>query len=208
MQDDKLLAQYVRDGSQVAFSQLVSRHLTLVYATCLRETGSPTQAEDAAQVVFLLLARKAKSLRAAPSLAGWLYNTARFVAKDVRKQEARRQRREQTVMQEIAHRQEPAAGSDWGQVEPLLNDALSVLQPAEREAVLLRFLEGHTLAETGAALGLSEDAARMRVSRAVEKMRRYVTAHGTPVTGAVLTALLTSEAARPVPAKAAATIIK
>ena len=205
MQDDRLLTQYAQDGSQAAFSQLVARHLSLVYSTCLREIGSPALAEDAAQVVFLLLSRKAKSLRAGPSLAGWLYNAARFVAKDVRKQEARRQRREQSVMQQLAHTQ-GLPSPEWELVEPLLNDALSALKLGEREAVLLRFIEGHSLAETGAALGLSEDAARMRVSRAVEKMRRYLAVHGAAVTGAALTGFLTSEAARPVPASAAATI--
>ncbi len=205
MDDDKLLTQYARDGSEAAFGQLVARHLNLVYATCLRELASPSLAEDAAQVVFLLLARKAKALRPAPSLAGWLFNTARFVAKDVRKQEARRDRREQIVMQEMTQRQESPA-PPWEQIEPLLNDALAALKPTEREAVLLRFFEGHSLAETGAALTLSEDAARMRVSRAVEKIRRYLTAHGTAVTGPVLTGLLTSEAARPAPAHAAAAI--
>ena len=202
MQDDKLLTQYAYDGSEAAFGQLVARHLTLVYSTCLRETGSPSQAEDAAQVVFLLLARKAKSLRAGPSLAGWLYTAARFVAKDVRKQEARRRLREEAVMQEVTHRQEPFA-PEWEGIEPLLNDALSALKPGERECVLLRFIEGHSLAETGEALGLSEDAARMRVSRAVEKIRRHLMAHGATVTGAVLTGFLTSEAARPAPAQAA-----
>ena len=202
MQDDKLLTQYAYDGSEAAFGQLVARHLTLVYSTCLRETGSPSQAEDAAQVVFLLLARKAKSLRAGPSLAGWLYKAARFVAKDVRKQEARRRLREEAVMQEETHQQGPFA-PEWEGIEPLLNDALSALKPGERECVLLRFIEGHSLAETGEALGLSEDAARMRVSRAVEKIRRHLMAHGATVTGAVLTGFLTSEAARPAPAQAA-----
>ncbi len=203
MQDDKLLTQYARDGSEAAFGQLVARHLSLVYSTCLRETGSPSLSEDAAQVVFLLLARKAKSLRAGPSLAGWLYKAARFVAKDVRKQEKRRRQGEERVMQEVTHRPEPFT-PEWERVEPFLNDALSALKAGEREAVLLRFIEGHTLAETGAALGLSEDAARMRVTRAVEKMRRHLTAHGAAVTGIVLTGLLASEAARPTPANAAA----
>lgn len=202
MDDDKLLTLYARDGSEAAFGQLVARHLMLVYSTCLREIGSPSLAEDAAQVVFLLLARKAKTLRAVPSLAGWLFKAARFVAKDVRKQEARRQQREQSVIQEMTHQQELPT-PEWERVEPLLNDALSALKPQEREAVLLRFIEGHSLTETGVALALSEDAARMRVSRAVEKMRRYLTAHGAAVTGAILTGLLTSEAARPVPAHAA-----
>ena len=203
MEDDKLLARYAREGSEAAFGQLVARHLTLVYSTCLRDTGSPSQAEDAAQVVFLILARKAKSLRTGPSLAGWLYKAARFVAKDVRRQEARRRLREEAVMHELTQGQE-ASAPEWDPVEPLLNDALSALKPGEREAVLLRFPEGNSLAETGAALGLSEDAARMRVTRAVEKMRRHLTAHRAAVTGLVLTGLLASDAARPVPANAAA----
>jgi len=202
MQDDKLLTQYAQGGSEAAFGQLVARHLSLVYSTCLRELGSPPLAEDAAQVVFLLLARKAKTLRAGPSLAGWLYRAARFVAKDVRKQEARRRLGEERVMQEVTHQPEPFT-PEWERVEPLLNDALSALKAGEREAVLLRFIEGHSLAETGAALGLSEDAARMRVTRAVEKMRRHLTAHGAAVTGIVLTGLLASDAARPAPANAA-----
>ena len=204
--DDKLLTQYAQGGSQAAFGQLVARHLSLVYSTCLRELGSPPLAEDAAQVVFLLLARKARSLRAGPSLAGWLYKAARFVAKDVRKQEGRRRLGEERVMSETTHKQEPFTPEcpSMEAVEPLLNDALSALKAGEREAVLLRFIEGHTLAETGAALGLSEDAARMRVTRAVEKMRRHLTAHGAVVTGIVLTGLLASEAARPAPANAAA----
>ena len=204
--DDKLLTQYARDGSQAAFGQLVARHLSLVYSTCLRELGSSPLAEDAAQVVFLLLARKARSLRAGPSLAGWLYKAARFVAKDVRKQEGRRRLGEERVMSETTHKQEPFTPEcpSIGSVEPFLNDALSALKAGEREAVLLRFIEGHSLAETGAALGLSEDAARMRVSRAVEKMRRHLTAHGATVTGLALTGLLASDAVRPAPVSAAA----
>ncbi len=205
MQDNALLTQYAQNRSDAAFSQLVARHLPLVYRTCRRELASDTLAEDAAQVVFLLLARKAKSLRAGPSLAGWLYQTAVFVAKDIRKQEARRTRREEAVMQQALHAQ-TAPAADWDTVEPHLNAALSVLKPADRNAVLLRFFEGHTLAETGALLGITEDAARMRVSRALDKMRRTLTAHGAAATSVVLAALLTTEAARPVPAHAAATI--
>ena len=205
MDDGKLLRLYVRDGSEAAFGQIVTRHRALVYATCLRETGSPAQAEDAAQVVFLLLSRKAKGLRPGLSLAGWLFRTARFVAKDVRKQEARRQHREEIVREELAPRPLSPA-PEWQRVEPLLNGALSALRPADRELILLRFLEGHTLAETGVALGLSEDAARMRVTRAVEKMRRWLAAHGASMTSLALAGLLTAEAARPMPAEAASAV--
>ena len=205
MQDNALLTQYAQNNSEAAFSQLLARHLPLVYRTCRRELGSEPLAEDAAQVVFLLLARKAKTLRAGPSLAGWLYQTSVFVAKDIRKQEARRTRREQAVMQETVHAQ-AASASEWNTVEPHLNAALSALKPADRDAVLLRFLEGHTLAETGALLGVSEDAVRMRCARALEKLRRYLTTHGAAVTGVVLAALLTAEAARPVSAQAASAV--
>jgi hypothetical protein len=108
-------------------------------------------------------------------------------------------------MQEIIHAQ-AAPASEWDAIEPHLNAALSALKPADRDAVLLRFLEGRTLAETGALLGITEDAARMRVSRALEKLRRYLSAHGAAVTGVVLAALLTTEAARPVPAQAASAV--
>lgn len=205
MDNGKLLTLYVRDRSEAAFGQIITRHRALVYMTCLRETGSPSQAEDAAQVVFLLLSRKSKSLRPGPSLAGWLFRTARFVAKDVRKQEARRLRREEIVQEELTPRPKSPA-PEWQRIEPLLNGALSALRPADRELILLRFLEGLSLSETGAALGLSEDAARMRVTRAVEKMRRYLAAHGAAVTGLALAGFLTAEASRPVPAQAAEAI--
>lgn len=207
MQDDLLLTQYDQNGSEAAFSQIVARHQTLVYGTCRREIGSEALAEDAAQVVFLLLARNARKLRTRQSLAGWLYQTAVFVSKNARKQEARRLRKEEAAMQEVISQQampEPA----WSSIEPLLNGALSSLKPTDREAVLLRFLEGHTLTETGVLLGVSEDAARMRCARALDKLRRYLTAQGTPVSGLALAGLLTAEAARAIPARAAEAIIQ
>ena len=175
--------------------------MPLVYRTCRRELGSETLAEDAAQAVLLLLARKAKTLSAGPSLASWLYQTSVFVAKDVRKQEARRLRREETVMQETL-REPTSSASEWNAIEPFLNSALNTLKPADRDAVLLRFLEGYTLAETGALLDVTEDAARMRCARALEKLRSYLTAHGAAVTGLALAALLTTEATHSMPAHA------
>lgn len=205
MQDDLLLAQYDQNGSEAAFSQIVARHQALVYGTCRREIGSEALAEDAAQVVFLLLARNARKLRTRQSLAGWLYQTAVFVSKNTRKQEARRLRKEEAAMQEVISQQampEPAGSS----IEPLLNGALSSLKPADRDAVLLHFLEGHTLTETGVLLGVSEDAARMRCARALDKLRRWLAAQGTTVSGLALAGFLTAEPARPIPARAAEAI--
>ncbi|MGI4788275.1 MAG: sigma factor-like helix-turn-helix DNA-binding protein, partial [Janthinobacterium lividum] len=111
----------------------------------------------------------------------------------------------EAAMQEAIHAQTVPL-PEWEAVEPLLNTALSALKPTDRDAVLLRFLEGHTLAETGALLGVSEDAARMRVTRALEKLRHYLIAHGAAVTGVVLVTLLTTEAVRPLPADAASAV--
>jgi len=198
LSDRALLRQYVERQSEAAFSRLVRRHLSLVYATCRREVGDPDTAEEVAQAVFLLLARKAPALRAEAGLAGWLFQTARFAAKNALRREARRQRRERKAaeMMQGAQAAEGASGEDfWRQVEPHLNDALAHLGAADREAVLRRFFEGESLAEIGARLGLSENTARMRVARAVEKMRRHLAREGVTLAGVALAALLAERAA-------------
>jgi len=198
LSDRALLRQYVERRSEAAFSRLVRRHLSLVYATCRREVGDPETAEEVAQAVFLLLARKAPALRAEAGLAGWLFQTARFAAKNALRREARRQRHEREAA-EMMHG-EAAGDGFWKQIEPHLNDALAALGAADREAVLRRFFEGESLAEIGARLGLSENAAQMRVARAVEKMRRHLSREGVTLAGVALAALLAERAAPASPA--------
>lgn len=194
-QDSRLLQQFVNQGSEAAFAGLVRRHLPFVYATCRRETGNPELAQDAAQVVFLLLARKADTLRNGAVLAAWLFQTARFTARDLLKKEQRRMRCEQQALEQF---QGSSLNTEalWNQMEPLLNDALAVLSQREREAVLLRYMEGCSLRETGAALGMTENAARMRVARALEKMRRHLTKGGVILSASILAALLAESATR------------
>jgi len=197
LSDRALLRQYVERRSEAAFSRLVRRHLSLVYATCRREVGDPELAEEVAQAVFLLLARKAPALRAEAGLAGWLFQTARFAARNALRREARRQRRERRAaeMMRDAQAAEQTGADFWRQVEPHLNDALASLGAADREAVLRRFFDGESLAEIGARLGLSENTARMRVARAVEKMRRHLAREGVTLAGVALAALLAERAA-------------
>ena len=199
-----LMRQYVRHGSQAAFAALVRRYGGLVHATCLREVDDPALAEDAAQVVFLLLARRAPSLLRAESLAGWLFRAARFCARNALRQERRRKVHEQEVMEDMtrAHLNGPPLPS-WDHLEPLLNAALAALRPHEQEVVLLRYLEGASWRETAARLGLAEDAAQKRGTRAVDKMRRFVNKQGLMLSLAALTALLSEEAARAAPLPAA-----
>lgn len=198
MHDWQLLRDYVEHNSQTAFAALVERHANMVYSTCLRETGDAMLAEDVAQVVFLILARKADSLREGTVLTGWLFQTARFASKNAMKQEQRRKRSEQKAAEQMMSESEANPG--WASIEPLLHDGLATLGGQERDAVLLRFFENRSLRETGAALGISEDAARMRVARALEKLRRHFARHGFAASVALLAALLSENAVHAAPA--------
>src|SRR5688572_21746864 len=95
MNDRELLRQFVEQSSRASFDELVERHIDLVYSVCLREVQDAALAEDATQVVFLLLATKAGTLSAETLIPGWLFNTARFVSRNALKQERRRLQYEQ-----------------------------------------------------------------------------------------------------------------
>jgi len=202
--DACLLRQYVKQNSQSAFAALTGRYLRLVYGTCLRELGDPALAEDATQIVFLILARRAGSLRMPHTLPNWLFTTARLTARQLRKQEHMRQTREQDAFEQSLS----AANADpaWPDIAEHINDAVAALGPKDREVVLLRFFDGLSLKEVGDALGITENTARMRVARSVDKMRRRLAREQVTASADVLTALLGTEAARALPAASAAGI--
>lgn len=201
--DARLLRRFTRENSQAAFAALVARHSRLVYSVCRRDVGNAALAEDAAQAVFLLLARKAPALRGDGSLAGWLYRTARLVSKNALRRELRVRQKEQRAAQQMAQEAQDNQDALWERIDPRLHAALDALGRVEREAVLLRFWDGLSLAETGAALGLSEDAARMRVTRALEKLKRFLVKEGVVLSTSALAGLLTEKGARAAPAPGA-----
>ena len=173
--DAELLRRYAEEKSQEAFAELVRRHLGLVYHAALRQCGGDAhRAQDVAQTVFADVARKARSLARRPALAGWLHTSTRYAAAQAVRGEVRRQRREQEAhaMNEImAKANSDDAAADWERMRPVIDEALHALGERDREAVLARFFEGRAFAEIGRQLALSEDAARMRVERALEKLR-------------------------------------
>ena len=210
--DWQLLREYVEQSSQTAFAVLVERHVNFVYSTCLREVRDAVLAEDVTQVVFLILSRKAAGLRESGTLAGWLYKTACFAAKNALKQEQRRLRYEQNSMQELIAETatHPAGTPDagWAQLEEVLHDALSSLNCEQRDVIFLRFFEGKSVRETGEALGITEKAAERRLARALEKLRSRFAGQGFVFSTAALAALLAENAVQAAPATCAATVLQ
>ncbi len=209
MKDDATLLQsYARDRSESDFAELVRRHVNLVYSCALRQmNGDVHLAQDAAQLVFIDLARKASSLANQRVLAGWLFTSTRFAAAKLVRGEERRRRREQEAesMQAIT-RSDSTASLDWERVRPVLDDALAELGERDREAILLRYLEGRDFAQVGAKLSLSDNGARMRVDRAIDKLRTLLARRGITSSAAALSLALSSQAVSAAPAGLVTTI--
>jgi RNA polymerase sigma factor (sigma-70 family) len=202
--DMQLLEQYAAGHSEEAFSALVSRYINLVYSAALRSVNNPHQAEEITQAVFVLLARKSRVLRRGTILSGWLYQTARLTAANFLRTELRRQHREQQAhMQSTLHQSEPEA---WTQVGPLLDDAMAELNEKDRCAIVLRFFENKPLKEVGQALGTSEDAAKMRVNRALDKLRDIFLKRGIALPTAALAAVIAENSIQAAPAGLAAAV--
>jgi RNA polymerase sigma factor (sigma-70 family) len=204
LDDMQLLREYASGHSEEAFSTLVSRYINLVYSAAFRSVSNPHQAEEITQSVFVILARKAGALRRGTVLSGWLYQTARLTAANFLRTELRRQHREQEAhMQSTLNDAEPDA---WPQIRPLQDDAMAELNEKDRNAIVLRFFEGKPLKEVGQALGASEDAAKMRVNRALEKLREIFVKRGITLPGAALAAAISSNSIQAAPAGLAAAV--
>lgn len=206
MNDDAaLLRRYAGEGSEAAFAELVRRHLDLVYGAALRRTGDPHRASDVAQHVFTSLARHARRLSRHPMLVAWLHTATRHAALNLMISEQRRRKRESEALAlDAANAPEPAA--DWAQVRPLLDAAIDELPEADRAAVVMRFLNRSAFAEIGTALRVSEEAARKRTERALEKLRVALARRGITSTAAALGALVAGQAAIAAPAGLAVTL--
>ncbi len=205
--DSELLRQYAREGNDPAFTEIVHRYTDLVYSAALRMVAGDTHlAEDVAQRVFSILASQAGALSARAGIVGWLYTTTHHTASVVVRAERRRRTREQIA---LAMNDEPAAPAvDWSRLQPLLDEEVYRLNAADREAVLLRFFQGKSHREVGTVLGVSEDLARKRVERAIEKLRAAFLRRGLGISSAALADSLTAFSVQTAPTGLASNLAK
>ncbi|HEY5233444.1 MAG TPA: sigma-70 family RNA polymerase sigma factor [Verrucomicrobiae bacterium] len=215
MNDDlNLLREYARNNSEDAFAALVSRHVSLVYSVALRQVRDPHLADEITQAVFIILARKAGSFGDKTILPGWLCRTARYASANALTIRRRRRHREQEAFMQSQLEQSqndflPRSETEaetWQQIAPLLDGAMEQLGQKDHDAVVLRFFENKTFAEVGAALDASEDAAKMRVNRALEKLRKFFTKRGVPLSSVAIAGTISANSVQAAPVALAKTV--
>jgi len=196
--DSELLRQYAEQGDQTAFAEVVRRQVDMVYSAALRVVnGDVHLAEDVTQTVFTALAHQAGALSHHPSIVGWLHTTARHAAIKAVRGEQRRRNREQkaSVMQNLTSEVE----INWELLRPALDEAVDQLPDFDREAVLLRYFKGLSHREVGEILGMTEDTARKRVERALEKLHAHFSRRGIRVSAILLAEVINTNSVSAAP---------
>ena len=199
MDDATLLREYVINNSEAAFEALVSRYLHFVHSAAMRQVHDSHMAEEVAQVVFIILAKKAGRISDRTILSGWLFKTTRFVALAQTRAAARRRQYEQELHMQSEEQLNTPDQPLWEQISPLLDEALAKLGEKDRQAVLLRFFQNKSLAEVGSAFGTGEDAARMRINRTLAKLNRYFNRHGISSTTVILAGVISANSVQAAP---------
>jgi RNA polymerase sigma factor (sigma-70 family) len=199
--DIELLREYARSKSEQAFETLVRRHINLVYSVALRQTRDPHLAEEIVQTVFMILARKADSIRSSVIVTGWLCRTARFVSSKATARRRRQAERESQAFMELHSDSDPNA---WAQMEPFLDEAMGQLAEKDHDALALRFFEDRSFKEVASAIGTTEAAAKMRVNRALERLREIFARHGITASTSMIASTVSAHCVQTAPSHLAA----
>jgi RNA polymerase sigma factor (sigma-70 family) len=190
--DAQLLDRFVRAREQAAFAALVQRHGGLVMGVCRRVLRHAEDAEDAFQATFLVLARKAGSIRKRESVASWLYGVAYRTAAHAR-DEARRRRSHEQEAQPMPATDTAAAA--WPELQPLLDEELQQLPDKYRRPLVLCYLQGKTNRQAAEELGWPAGSMARRLARGRELLRKNLTRRGLTLSAPALLTLLGNEAA-------------
>jgi RNA polymerase sigma factor (sigma-70 family) len=201
--DQELLREYAERRSEAAFAELVQRHVDFVYSAAFRMVRDAHLAEDVTQGVFVALAQNARQLTERPVLSGWLHRTAQNLATKIIRSDVRRRAREQEA---VAMNELSESDPTWEQIEPHLDRALGELSEADRDALLLRYFQRQSAREMAQTLGMSEEAAQKRVSRAVERMRELFARRGVTVGASGFAVILSANAVQAAPVGLSAAI--
>jgi RNA polymerase sigma factor (sigma-70 family) len=206
--DAELLREYAQDGNEAAFREIVLRHTNLIYSSALRQTTSPDLAQDVTQNVFTGLARKAqslaKSLKPDASLLGWLFRSTRFEALNQLRDDRRRQARERQLMEILNPASETV--TEWERIRFILDGAMAELNEQDRDALLRRFFKDQDFRAIGESVGVSEDAAQKRVSRALDRLRVQFARQGVTTSAVALSTALAANAVTTAPTGLASTL--
>jgi RNA polymerase sigma factor (sigma-70 family) len=190
---------------------IAQRHVNFVYAAALRQVRNAHLAEDVTQAVFLILAKKKVPMDSEAFLTGWLYRTTRYAAANALKLQRRRQYHEMrtlTTRQTANHRGDhPSHTVEWEELSSVIDDAMTRLAQRDREPLLLRCFQDQSLREVGLALGISEDAAKKRVARGIERLRELLVGRGIVLSAAGLTSAISVNAIHAAPAALSAAVI-
>ncbi len=198
LSDNDLIRAYANSGDEKAFAEIARRHGGMVYRACLRVLGDPHAAEDASQAVFEVLVRKARSLRRVRDLAAWLHGVARKAALMARRTASRRAKREE----EVGMLRPSGAGPDFAEqqaIAELLDGELARLSRAERQAVILRHLEGRSEAESAEIAACPLGTLSRRASQGLARMRARFSGRGVSLSAGALAGALAVEAAASLP---------
>jgi RNA polymerase sigma factor (sigma-70 family) len=190
--DGELLGQFVCHRDETAFTELLRRHGPMVLGVCRRVLRNEDDAEDAFQATFLVLVKRAASVRPAERVGNWLYGVAYRTALEARGAAARRQAGEAKATTPL---REPM-GDEWAELRSLLDRELSRLPEKYRVPIVLCDLEGKTRKEAAHQLGWADGTVASRLARGRDLLARRLTSPGTPVTvGAIMTTLAADAAA-------------
>jgi RNA polymerase sigma factor (sigma-70 family) len=206
---DSAFRRFRTDGSHDAFREVVAAHLPMVYGTALRfGHGNGAEAEDVSQMVFADLARKAASLREGAAVGAWLHRHTCFLMKNAIRSDIRRRAREAEAVELNASSGISETDETWECIEGRLDRCLESMRETDRRVLVLRFFEGRAMREVGDALGISDDAAQKRVTRALDRLRALVAGRRTSLSSASLATAMAARVRAEVPLRIAAPLAR